>query len=139
MKGEFARTLSDGRAGFPELLDAIEAHLGAHEVPPGPAAQFMIAFDEVISNVLNHGGDGRTPAVDVALQVAAGRVEAEVADDGQPFDPLAAPPPDTSLSVEDRPIGGLGIHLVRQLMDDVAYSREAGKNRLRFYKIYSLD
>jgi serine/threonine-protein kinase RsbW len=139
MTGEFARTLSDGQAGFPALLAAIEAYLESHDVPPGPSAQLMIAFDEIISNVLNHGGGGGpAPRVDVRLDLAGGSAKAEVADDGKPFDPLAAPPPDTSLSVEDRQIGGLGIHLVRELMDEVSYAHENGKNRLRFSKIYPL-
>jgi serine/threonine-protein kinase RsbW len=139
MTGEFARTLSDGQAGFPALLAAIEAHLESQDVPPGPSAQLMIAFDEIISNVLNHGGDGEAPTVEISLAISGGSARAEVADDGKPFDPLAAPPPDTSLSVEDREIGGLGIHLVRELMDDVTYAHEKGRNRLRFSKIYRID
>jgi serine/threonine-protein kinase RsbW len=138
MTGEFARTLSDGKAGFPNLLEAIEAHLEDREVPPGAAAQLMIAFDEIISNVLNHGADGRAPTVEVRLAIGGGRVQAEVSDDGKPFDPLAAPPPDTSLPVDERPIGGLGVHLVRELMDDVAYAHEKGRNRLRFSKIFPI-
>jgi serine/threonine-protein kinase RsbW len=55
-----------------------------------------------------------------------------VADDGPEFDPLSAAEPDTTLGVEDRPIGGLGIALVRRLMDEVAYERRDGRNRLRF-------
>lgn len=136
MTAEFARTLSDGRAGFPELLAAIEAQLESHDLPPGPVAQVMIAFDEIISNVLDHGA---ASAVEVRLAITGDRISAEVADDGEPFDPLAAPPPDTALSLEDRAIGGLGIHLVRELMDEVVYAHEAGKNRLRFSKNYTLD
>ena len=134
MKAEFSRTLSDGRAGFPALLDEIEACLGEHGVPPGATAQLMIVLDEIISNILNHGGDGGFPAIDIALGIGNGMVSAEVTDDGAPFDPLSAPPPDTSLAVEDRPIGGLGIHLVRQLTNEVSYRRDAGRNRLRFSK-----
>ena len=54
-----------------------------------------------------------------------------MADDGPGFDPLSAPEPDTSLGIEERPIGGLGIALVRRLMDHVEYERRDGKNRLR--------
>lgn len=139
MTGEFSRTLANGKAGFPDLLEAIEAHLEQAEVPPGTSAQLMIAFDEIISNVLNHGTDGGAPAIEVSLSIAGSSILAEVSDDGKPFDPLAAAPPDTSLSVEDREIGGLGIHLVRELMDDIAYTRQAGTNRLRFSKDYALD
>jgi serine/threonine-protein kinase RsbW len=54
-----------------------------------------------------------------------------VSDDGPEFDPLAAEAPDTTLAVEDRPIGGLGIELVKRLMDEVRYERSGGRNRLR--------
>ena len=144
MTAEFVRTLADGQAGFPALLDAIEAYLESSEVPPIAAAQLMVAFDEIISNILNHGGkSGQSPTVDVSMgiegAVDGGRIRAEVTDDGQAFDPLAAPPPDTGLSLDERAIGGLGIHLVRKLMTEVAYVREAGRNRLRFSKNYTLD
>lgn len=139
MTTSFARRLSDGKAGFPQLLEAIEAWLEERGVPPGPSAQLMIAFDEIVSNVLNHGGDEHAPVVDVSLKLDEHGVLAEVSDDGTAFDPLTTPAPDTTLSVEDRDIGGLGIHLVRELMDDVSYTREENRNRLRFSKNCTLD
>ena len=58
-----------------------------------------------------------------------------IADDGRPFDPLTeAPEPDLESAIEDRPIGGLGVHLVRTMMDEVRYRREEGKNRLTLVK-----
>lgn len=138
MGAEFARTLRDGRAGFPGLLEAAEAHLEDSGVPPGAAAQLMIALDEVISNALSHGGNGAPPVVGVRVDVAAGTVTVEVSDDGGAFDPLSVPPPDTTLSVEDRPIGGLGIHFLRELMSEVSYRRENRRNCLRFSKTYPL-
>ena len=62
--------------------------------------------------------------------LANGRLSAEVEDDGRPFNPLTAPAPDLTSAVEDRPVGGLGIHLVRSLMEQVDYRRESGKNHL---------
>jgi serine/threonine-protein kinase RsbW len=53
-----------------------------------------------------------------------------VLDDAPPFDPLEAPEPDTTLPVEQRPLGGLGIFLVRKLMDEVQYERRDGRNRV---------
>jgi serine/threonine-protein kinase RsbW len=58
----------------------------------------------------------------------------EVEDDGRPFDPLLVPPPDLTLPLERRPIGGLGIHLIRSLMDEVAYARHDGRNVLKMAK-----
>lgn len=60
-----------------------------------------------------------------------------ITDDGVAFDPLAAGPPDTSLPIEAREIGGLGIHLVRNLMDQVAYVRSGNHNCLQFSKSFA--
>jgi sigma-B regulation protein RsbU (phosphoserine phosphatase) len=62
------------------------------------------------------------------------RLKFTIVDSGSPFDPTAQEEADTSLSVEDRPIGGLGIHLVRQLMDSINYERTEGKNILTLRK-----
>lgn len=138
MESDFSGTLSDGRAGLSALMDAIEAHLEAAGAPLTAIAPVLIALDEVLANLLNHGGEGGTaPAVKVDLQVSDGRIAVQVSDDGRAFDPTAAPVPDTTGSVEDRPIGGLGIHLVRTLMDTVAYEHSAGRNHLRFSRTYS--
>lgn len=127
------RTLDEDSAGFASVLEAIEAWLEGDGVPQALVARLMVAFDEVISNIQNHGGvQGRTPRIDVRIGVNGRSVEAEIRDDGIAFDPLALPRPDTSLSVEQRNIGGLGIHLVRELMDDVRYERCDGANLLRF-------
>lgn len=138
MTSDFSRTLSGGRAGFPEVLEALEAYLEAGGVPASASAPVMIAADEVISNALDHGGQDRvTPRVEVLATVADGAVSVRVTDNGAPFNPLDRAAPDTELTVEERAIGGLGIHLVRRLMDTVTYDRADGHNRLCFTKRYT--
>ena len=66
--------------------------------------------------------------------IREGSLDFIISDTGIPFDPTAAPEADTSLGVEDRPIGGLGIFLVRKIMDKVSYRRENGKNILSMTK-----
>ena len=134
MESDFSATLTDGRAGFPALLDAIEAHLAAAGVPPAAAAPVLIAFDEVVSNILDYGG---ASSVQADVRVAGGRVAVQVADDGRAFNPIEQATPDTSLPMEAREVGGLGIHLVKTLMDSVDYDRSAGRNHLRFSKAYT--
>ncbi len=135
MDADFSHTLSGGRTGLPALLDALEAHLSEAGAPMAVASAVMIAADEVLSNVVDHGG---AAAVQVTAGVRDGRVTVEVVDDGVAFDPTAAAAPDTGLGVDEREIGGLGVHLVRKLMDDVAYQREGDRNRLRFSRSYDL-
>ena len=135
----FERTLKDGQGGFAGFLEAIESYLDEQCVPSATVAQLMIVFDEVISNVFSHGADGRKPAVHVKIDVREDSVSVEIADDGTAFDPLSQPDPATDLPVEDRPLGGLGLHIVRKLMDDIVYSRKDGWNRLRFFKVFPLE
>lgn len=137
MASDFFRTLSEGRVGFPEALDALERHLAAGGVPAAVVASVLVVADEVISNVLDYGGGSTAPRVEISASVVDDEVTVQVVDDGVAFDPMATPPPDTSLSVEDRAIGGLGIHLVRKLMDSVGYDRRDERNHLQFSKRYS--
>ena len=138
MIADFERTLSDGKAGLGDFLASIEGHLEGAEIDPGVSMKAMIAFDEIISNVLNHGSEGGFPEVVVRISSRDGELQCEIEDNGVAFDPLEMPAPDTTQSVEDRPIGGLGIHLVRELMDRVEYARIDDRNRLRFAKVLQL-
>lgn len=134
MEADFSYSLPDGGAGLSALLDALEAALAARDVPPTAASAILISADEIVSNVLGHGG---SPAVQVSARIADGQVSVTVVDDGPAFDPLAAETPDTTLSIEARDIGGLGIHLVRKLMDQVDYRRDGKHNRLQFSKSFA--
>lgn len=120
-------------------MDAAEIFLAERGVPEKIMAQIMIALDEIISNIFHHGVREGEPTVHVMLEVALDRVAAQITDDGIAFDPLQRAEPDTSLPPEERPIGGLGIYLVRQMMDDVRYDHDHGQNRLQFHKLYGLE
>jgi anti-sigma regulatory factor (Ser/Thr protein kinase) len=93
----------------------------------------LVSFDEVLNNVISYGYTDRDEhAIVVRLVFADGVVSAEVEDDGMPYDPLAAPPPKLGGGFADRPIGGVGIHFLRTLNDEVNYARQDNKNRLTF-------
>ncbi|MCT2401533.1 ATP-binding protein [Novosphingobium mangrovi (ex Huang et al. 2023)] len=139
MNCDYERTLSDGRAGFPAFLEAIESYLEGAGLPIDVVTKVMIVFDELGSNILDHGSADGIPSITTRLNVRKDALEVELSDTGIPFDPLSLPAPDTSLSVEDRPVGGLGIHIVRELMDRVEYNREGALNTIRFAKKFSLD
>lgn len=94
-----------------------------------------VALEEVFANVVMHGyNDGAPHEILVRVAVENGEVVLMVEDDGIAFNPLEAPPADTSLPVGQRSIGGLGIHLVRSLMNEVEYARQNGRNRLEMRK-----
>jgi serine/threonine-protein kinase RsbW len=123
--------------GITAALDALAGMAAAHGLTKAVTWPVEVALDEVLANVVRHGLEGREGgSVEVELTLDTGveppLCRVVVADDGPEFDPLSAAEPDTSLGVEDRPIGGLGIALVRRLMDEVAYERRDGRNRLSF-------
>lgn len=115
--------------GVGKVNAAFAAFAEAHGLPDGVRRSFHVALDELLANVLSHGMSGRdTGSLGVEFDVDQSRLTVTLVDDGPEFDPFLEAEPDTSLSVEDRPIGGLGIHLVRKLMDEVSYERRGGQN-----------
>lgn len=94
-----------------------------------------LAIDEVVSNCVKYGyADSRVHHIAIEIAFQDGSLELVVIDDGQAFNPLEHPEPDTSLPVEERPIGGLGIHLLRKMADRLEYRRTEGHNRLALFK-----
>ena len=96
---------------------------------------FELALEEIFMNIVMHGSrPGIAPRVEVSLHRDAESVTMIVEDDGPQFDPLSLPPPDVTASLADRKVGGLGVFLVRKMMDSVSYARIAGRNQLRMSK-----
>jgi anti-sigma regulatory factor (Ser/Thr protein kinase) len=126
-------------AGIKAALDALESLWAAQGVSRAVTWPVEVSLDEVLANVVRHGlaGRGESAQVELELQLEPGdppRCEVRIKDDGPPFDPLAAAAPDTSLGIDERPIGGLGIELVKRLMDEVHYERKGGWNSLRLVR-----
>jgi serine/threonine-protein kinase RsbW len=126
-------------AGIKAALEALERLWAEQGLSRAVTWPVDVSLDEVLANVVRHGLEGRgdSARVDVELVLEQGdppRCEVRVADDGPEFDPLGAPAPDTSLAIDERPIGGLGIELVRRLMDEVQYERRDGRNHLRLVR-----
>jgi serine/threonine-protein kinase RsbW len=95
-----------------------------------------VALDEALNNVIAHGfpADAQGEIV-VRLAIQARTVIIEVVDGGRAFDPLQVPAPDLTLPLRERRPGGVGIHFIRTLMDEVAYHRVDGQNVLRMTKV----
>ena len=90
-----------------------------------------LALEELVLNIMDYGFDEGLHEIEITLTSDADALTIEIVDGGRPFDPLKdAPQPDVDAPVEDRPVGGLGVHLVRTLMDQMHYRREKGKNHL---------
>lgn len=95
-----------------------------------------LSLDEVITNIISYGydDDGGSHTITVNFFISDGLFKAVVSDDGRQFDPLGQPETDLSIPLEDKNIGGLGLHLVRSLMDHIEYNYEKGRNILTLIK-----
>jgi sigma-B regulation protein RsbU (phosphoserine phosphatase) len=113
------------------VTEAISAFCEQHDLDGKNRRSLSLVFDELLNNTISYGyddDDDDEHVIDIAVLVADGRLVATVSDDGKPFNPFVSATPDTELSVEDRPIGGLGVHLVRNVMDKVSYERRGEHN-----------
>ena len=116
-------------------LEKVSQHLtefGAHHrLSPKVVQALNLALEEIITNVISHGyTDEDEHEILVRLRAEPQQVTVEVEDDGRAFNPLEVPVPDVRRPVAERAMGGLGIHLVRTLMDGLGYERHGNKNRL---------
>src|SRR3546814_1814549 len=91
----------------------------------------LVVFDDAVSNSINYGFDDQAEhEIEVRMTLSERRLRLEVIDDGIAFDPLRNEDPDVELDIDERKIGGLGIYLIKNIMDDVKYVREGNYNRL---------
>jgi serine/threonine-protein kinase RsbW len=118
-------------AHLPALTLFLQEFWSAASLPPAQAQAFELALEEVFMNVVMHGSPaGTAPCVEVSLMLTDAGLIMTVEDDGPEFNPLSLPPPDVTASLGERPIGGHGVFLVRQVMDAVSYQRVGARNRL---------
>ena len=112
---------------------AVEEFAERDNWPPDLVFKLNLVLEELGVNIVNYSG--ATGDIEISLASDGERVTVEISDDGRPFNPLLdQETPDISAPLGNRPIGGLGIHLVRSMMDEMSYSREDGKNKLAMTK-----
>ena len=115
-------------AGVREAILAFEGFGRLHRLPSGTSWRVQVALDEILSNIVRHGAAAAS-AIDMTFTVNAGQqVSLQIVDAAAPFNPLLAPPPDTVSPLADRKPGGLGVMLVRRLMDEASYERRDNHN-----------
>ena len=115
--------------------DGVRALWAGLGLPEDLEMPVTLALEETLSNVIRHGcNPGQEYDIQVRFTADNRNVEVEVSDNARPFDPLSLPPPDLDVPIEQRKAGGLGVFLVRQLVDEVAYEFRGGRNHLRFRK-----
>ncbi|WP_420264747.1 ATP-binding protein [Candidatus Magnetominusculus dajiuhuensis] len=95
--------------------------------------EIELAMEEVFVNIARYAYEGQPGTVEMVIKAdEAGNLHIELIDEGVPFDSTTVPEPDLEASIDDRDVGGLGIFFIKQLMDEINYSRQDGKNILKF-------
>jgi len=130
------QTISNDAEGVEQIALLMDELGAAHQLPAGAVTDMQVALDEVLTNIVNYAhSDGRPHDIRVRLTVTADALETEIEDDGRPFDPLSIPPPDLGAPLRERAVGGLGIHFVKRLMNEVRYTLVDDRNHLVLRKL----
>ncbi|CAB1065333.1 Serine phosphatase RsbU, regulator of sigma subunit [Olavius sp. associated proteobacterium Delta 1] len=120
-----------------EHFDTFAEHYG---IPDQTRLKMHVVIDELLMNIISYAYlDDERHDICIKVELSADRLKVSMVDDGIPFNPLGIETPDTELSLEERKIGGLGIHLVRKMMDRVSYRRRIDKNVISVLKFLDAE
>ena len=124
-------TIINRRAEFARVSNLVDQLGAERHLAPGMVADMQIALDEILTNITEYAyTDNAEHRIHICFRVLDNILETVIEDGGAPFNPLAIPAPDISAPLHQRRVGGVGIHFVRSLMDEVAYERAGERNRL---------
>lgn len=128
-------TLTNDLKRIPRLNTFVEEACEANGFDMAVTTQINLAMEEAVVNVMNYAYPKDTTGnITIEAKADKSTLSFVISDTGTPFDPTAKPEVDITLSAEDRSIGGLGIHLIRQIMDHINYERVDGHNVLTLIK-----
>jgi serine/threonine-protein kinase RsbW len=120
------------------VLDRAETYCLEEGMPSAIAREVRLAIEEILANLIAHAWpDGGPHFAELSLRASNGELFCEITDDGIAFDPVAGHLPPKHSSLDQQPIGGLGLVIVRRFADRLAYSRNLGFNRMRFWKSFA--
>ena len=119
-----------------QVMDFVTEHLEQYGCPTRTQMQVSLAVEEIYVNIANYAYNPAVGPATIRVEVHEDPLEVVITfvDNGKPYDPLAREDPDVTLSAEERGVGGLGIFLVKQTMDDVSYEYAEGRNILKIRK-----
>ena len=107
------------------------------DIPDEIVLELKLAVDEACTNIIQHGYQGMDPgSIILSFRIEAGRILVEITDFGHVFEPVDAPEPDVEAALADRELGGLGLYLIYQTMDNIDYHCSEEGNTLTFTKFY---
>lgn len=120
-----------------QLRAALDHFSQFHHLPPKITFLLQLSLEELITNCIKYSVDvGTHPVIKINLRCEPGLLVIEMEDDSAPFNLMEAEIPKINVSIQDREVGGLGIHLLRSLMDEIQYERTGHKNCIRLKKYF---
>jgi serine/threonine-protein kinase RsbW len=132
--------IANDLAELSRVAEGVEEFCANHEIPAAIAFKLNIAIEELLTNTISYSyNDGGRHEIAIDLARDGETIVAELSDDGRPFDPLNAPQPDLDSAIEDRRVGGLGVYLVKAMIDDVGYAYRDGRNHITLRKKIAAD
>jgi len=135
MTMELLLQLSNNRPEIRNLRNRFDIFAKDNEIPTKAIHDIQLALDEIVTNIVEYGyDDDGKHLIDIKFILNEQSLEIIIIDDANPYNILGKEKPDTSLSLEDKPIGGLGIYLVQHLMTNIDYDYRDGKNHLSLSK-----
>jgi len=123
-------TMSSGETSFAAANGWFERFLADARMPEEAHGDLLVVFEEVVTNIVTHAYRGAAGTIDITAERTADALTLTLRDDGPAFDPIAYPEPRCDLPVAERPVGGLGVHLVKNLCDRIEYRRRGESNIL---------
>lgn len=115
---------------IPDILDFISSYAEAAELHPKKTTYLLLVSDEVAANISQYAYEKPPGELLVQIESDRGKFMLEFVDDGVLFDPLSVEEPDIHADIKDRNPGGLGIHVMRNFIDEMHYRRANNKNKL---------
>jgi anti-sigma regulatory factor (Ser/Thr protein kinase) len=134
MDQSFEMTIGSDIEKIPLVSARLEDAMGSNGFSPEEILDTQLAVEEVITNVIVHGYKKTGCEIHLSFRFTGDHIEIKVADSAPRFNPLSIPEPELDSDIDERRVGGLGIYLVRQVMDTVSYRYENGRNILTLEK-----
>jgi len=132
---EFKLKITNDINEIGKVTQAFKEFSKKHELANTDTGKFNIVFDEILNNIINYGyKDDLIHYIEIQVELYGNHLNVKVIDDGEQFNPLNIPPPDVTLDLNERELGGLGIHMVKKFMDQAFYGYRDKKNILTLVK-----
>ena len=131
MSQKISVALKNSLTEIGRMSQVIDEFCASNKFPPETVFALNLSLEEILTNIIRYGYDDNDEhVIHVSLNLNKGQVYIEVEDDAKPFNPLEVETPDIHKPLDERPIGGLGIHLVKNHMDSLQYKRKEERNLL---------